>query len=62
MAMTSEPVDMSPEAIDRRLRELGDLWSLWLRLRRDGLAKDVRESGPELGESGESAPKRLPPS
>ncbi len=33
------PTDMSPEAIDRRLRDVSDLWDLWTRLeadRRDG--------------------------
>ena len=27
-------VDMSPAAIDRRLREVGELWELWRYLRR----------------------------
>jgi hypothetical protein len=33
-------VDMSPEAVDQRLRDVSDLWDLWARLeldRQDGL-------------------------
>lgn len=42
--MREDTVDMSSEAIDRRLRELSDLWDFWVRLRADGLASDARES------------------
>jgi hypothetical protein len=33
-AQSAGGVDMSPEAIDRRLREVGRLWELWRYLRK----------------------------
>ena len=39
MKTTEEPdglsVDMSPETVDQRLRDLSDLWDLWARLELD---------------------------
>ncbi|MBI4604913.1 MAG: hypothetical protein HY721_23375 [Planctomycetes bacterium] len=41
-----QPVDMSPEAVDSRIRELADLWDLWIRLELDRL--DGKLSGPGI--------------
>lgn len=38
------PVDMSPDAIDDRIRDLADLWDLWIRLELD--RSDGKLSGP----------------
>lgn len=37
-------VDMSPEAVDARIRELSDLWDLWIRLELDRI--DGKLTGP----------------
>lgn len=39
----STPVDMSPEAIDRRIRELAELWRLGMSLRTGRWVDGVRE-------------------
>ena len=44
------PVDMSPEAIDRRIRELAQLWRLGMSLRTGRWVDGVREG------EGERAP------
>ncbi len=53
--MRSPEVDMSAEAIDQRLRELGDLWTFWMKVRRDLPVAECEE--PEPAESEVKEPK-----
>jgi hypothetical protein len=57
------PTDMSPEAVDSRIRDVADLWELWIRLEMDRL--DGRLSGPGVRTDSElssaSVVKREPP-
>ena len=46
-------VDMSPEAVDSRIRELSDLWDLWIRLELDRL--DGKLTGPGVRTGSELA-------
>ena len=40
------PVDMSPEAVDLRIRDISDLWDFWMRLELD--RRDGKLSGREV--------------
>lgn len=54
--MTPKTVDMSSEAIDQRLRELGQLYELGMELRsarRVGTLEEVQGSGHEQEETSE---------
>ena len=43
--MAESPVDMSPEALERRLRELSQLWKFWVKIRAAQRADPVEQLG-----------------
>jgi hypothetical protein len=54
-------VDMSPEAIDRRLRELGQLHKLWMSLREArsiGRAEDLKAQSKKAPKPDAEGPSR----